>query len=159
MPLSHFGSAVAANTRVPVLNELQFSASPKIYPVFLNIKNPLEINDITSHNFENYKNLIWSLGLNKTIAEHHVTECFGDWDQQYNYADKNGKHWTRLMIECLQGYGYDYDGFVYKNRMEDSGSTSYIIFESDQVRPAIPLLNQQKNTKLYLSKTKTSPLP
>lgn len=152
-PLSHFGTVAAANMRTninPRLLGLEACAAPKTIPVYLNLKNPLEIPDLTDHDFNRYREMIWILGYNKVINEDDVIKCFGK-DSEHNYFEfETGKHWTQLMVECLKGHGYD--GFVYRNRMEDSGSTSYIIFDSTQVRPAIPLNSALPEKSYYLSK-------
>ncbi|MGM0422522.1 MAG: hypothetical protein ACQEQL_05420 [Pseudomonadota bacterium] len=57
--------------------------------------------------------------------------------------------WIDRMVRALENAGYD--GFIYENRVEDRGSTSYIPFRASQVRSLYA--SDQINVNKYLAQS------
>ena len=105
-PWTHFGTERAAKQRLKFKKH-----NGKLYSVKLNIKNPLKVTDAEASDEASLLNSI-------------VRGKYPDIDP--SAARKNG-----VISACEQA---GYDGLVYKNRMEDRGKYSWVIFSPDQVQ-------------------------
>jgi hypothetical protein len=109
-PGSHFGTTRAANQRVTFLGR----DAAYVRPVYLRIENPLRVTDQEASDEATLLNAI----------------IRGRYDEiDINTARRQG------VYRALMDHGYD--GLVYRNRMEDRGKLSWVIFHSDEVRNAI----------------------
>ena len=154
-PLSHFGTIDASNNFVgqkPITqnNIAVQNRKDNITPVYLSIKNPLEIQD----NGNESNALAIELLDQKILNFPDFTSCYDDLlgiviklnketglDIRYNTKSiLDNWEWfftlpfnkTRLTT-LLQSKGYD--GLYYLNNGEDKGSISWIIFYPSQVWP------------------------
>lgn len=112
-PFTHFGTRIAAKTRVPTTGARLISA-------YLNIKNPLRVLDVDDdHSPEHIADSIEESypGLMRDQIEEMRTLEPG---MQEEY-----------LIEILQDAGYD--GLCYFNRHEDPGSMTWMILSPDQL--------------------------
>lgn len=110
-PMTHFGTAVAANQRADFKYGVHGSRS---YPVYLNIKNPLRVTDTEASD---------EGALTNAIARGAYP------DISIGVARQKGP-----IVACeLAGY----DGLVYRNEMEHRGRRSWVIFRPEQARFAI----------------------
>ncbi len=145
--LSHFGSAKAANTFSPL-----FMHKYKQFlnlPVFLKLCNPLIIKDMIIHPYYRYKKFLRVNGEKGVFDLLKLEEVMGS--ELYNDdLDYEPSNWQASIAKAFIKLGYD--GLMYKNDHEDSGSVSYIIFDASQVRPAIPLNGILPQKSYYLSK-------
>lgn len=117
-PLTHFGTIVAANNIIDLKNIINGS---RIYPVFLNIKNPLIIKyDIFSNSTGFEDDVNYLIEYLSEIFKLNVlnTGCIND-----------NINWIINTLKNL-----DKDGIRYLNKIEDVGSHSYIITRSNQVK-------------------------
>ena len=167
-PLSHFGSDAAAHRvmyddeeklsdhdYVRKSNEMLFQsrlASRQVvrvqHPVFLNIKNPVELEDFGSHESgldfinqlfhegiisEDERMSLASERMRPSLNADHISQMQseGHFSEQDSMLDH---YWKYKVVKKLEEKGYD--GIIYKNQIEDEGSTSFIIFHPDQVMPA-----------------------
>ena len=142
-PQTHFGTAKAANDRLAQLSKLNVEQpSPHIFPVYLSIKNPIRMGDTNALMGWGH-DLAWRMRrkvrFDKAAKDALFLNDELDWgiymSQRKEAPDyKQFDHeYDKLLIRELTRLGYD--GIVYKNRLEDKGSDSYIIFRSDQVWP------------------------
>lgn len=115
-PWSHFGTATAANQRLAdrQTDYEKGAAYGHIIPVYLQITNPLRVSDQESSDEATFLNAI-------------VRRKYGGIDM--NTARRQG------VRRALTNAGYD--GLVYRNRMEDRGRNSWVVFDKSQVRSAI----------------------
>lgn len=147
MPLSHFGTSRAAGEFV---NDEKYNNN--ITPVYLSIKNPLEIKDednyacnlgfdMYSQGFITYEEMleIYDTRYNKNLNDEIQEICLKyniDLDKKrtnFSAFVKGYKINTKKFVSIFQNKGYD--GMYYKNTSEDFGSISWIIFDSKQVWP------------------------
>lgn len=95
----------------------------RIYPVFLNIRRPMEIYDSgAQHDVRAY--------LDDAVANGVLTDNESDAVRMlnnYSTTQALGK-----LVSLLEKKGYD--GFSYRNNVEDSGSTSYVTFRPEQIK-------------------------
>ncbi|MGM0422521.1 MAG: hypothetical protein ACQEQL_05415 [Pseudomonadota bacterium] len=149
-PLSHFGSASAAN----FVAEMDGDPGGRLFPVFLRMHNPLEIPDIYEHNRPQFANL-FSKRRRQNILEWKFRKIFApdEWQHCFDIdTHKDKEDWKARMIHILEAKGYD--GFVYKNDYEDQGSLSYISFRSEQIRPALSEPETYTKATQYISKAR-----
>lgn len=116
LPLSHFGTAKAANGRLSSKRNIYGASADgqHVMPVYLSIQNPLRIADAEASDE--------SVLLRASIAG------------RYPQLDRDLLR-SAGSIEAAEEAGYD--GFVYRNRMEDQGQDSWVAFRSEQVRSAL----------------------
>lgn len=116
-PLSHFGTAKAANHRLRDRYAIRgdFDSS-HIIPVYLRIENPLKVNDMEAAH---------EPALLNAIARGKYP------DIDVNTARRQG---IRRALKDAE-----YDGLVYWNRLEDRGKYSWVILNPDQVRSAFAI--------------------
>lgn len=139
-PLSHFGSAPAAQ-HIAFNFTLDGEDNGRTFPVFLSIKNPLEIPDLDIHDKEHYGKFLKDFKVTP-MAEQPLLSS-REWAYCFDYkpTHKPGvrwaddKIWVKRLVEILDSKGYD--GFVYENEHEDKGSISYIPLHAKQIRPAL----------------------
>jgi len=155
--LSHFGSSQAAQEA----GSRRCANGYITYPVFLNIRNPIRIPDTGGHSADFYKLIFeqilpeWS---GETVMDKDEIDYVFGLDTWRDYVpfsrfmfpehSTQKEKWAERMIEVLSAKGYD--GFIYDNSVEDTGSYSFIIFNSNQVRSA--LLQGVGAAPLYLAK-------
>jgi hypothetical protein len=121
-PLTHFGSRTAALERLKAKIGQSGEGAGWLYPVTLNIQNPLKIRDRKDFLHSNYKIVDMLFYTIKAIT---TQERISLMDRQCS---------SEAIVEVLRDKGYD--GMVYKNSVEDPGHLSYIIFDAAQVFPA-----------------------
>ena len=174
-PLSHFGSAQASAAIARAnFNMIDRGCPVRTYPVFLNIKNPLRVMDVDLHSLYGYKNILTLAASQTAFAKYEdkkyeeredgiyiegkrgfsycdLKKCFAETDLMPPVsAEEEKSGWQTRMIKGLQDCGYD--GFIYRNDFEDSGSTSYITFNAGQVLSAIPQRRVLPKKTYYVSK-------
>ena len=159
-PLSHFGTINASNEFVdnrysaPSMfnNWTENGWGDQIIPVYLCLKNPLEIKDgantASDLSIDLYKqNLItWEellmispklLNVIDKISEKNKKSIDFYKNNPYEVISKLGMKKigtnSKTLISIFQQKGYD--GFYYTNDIEDAGSISWIIFNANQVWP------------------------
>tara|TARA_B100000686_G_scaffold354853_1_gene467706 strand:- start:5744 stop:6343 length:600 start_codon:yes stop_codon:yes gene_type:complete len=145
-PMSHFGSARAATDITWQFNGKLYKNRrdvelPRghIMPVFVRIAKPLDMIDTGAHKPHNI-----CIGLKKCADENGWTA--GETDTLKTYGD---------IISFLKERGFD--GIRYLNTAEDIDSYSYIIFDKEQVRPAMPLIGRGLECSSYLAREITRP--
>ncbi|PLX71828.1 MAG: hypothetical protein C0602_00210 [Denitrovibrio sp.] len=119
---SHFGSQKAARDRFRRIQEIDANT----YKVFLNIKKPIEIHDDTL--LENAKDL--AMALSKSKSDKKIL-TMNQLNEIYYSSEKRAEE---ILFQALDAKGYD--GFVYKNRVEDMGSISYVPLRANQIKSA-----------------------
>lgn len=150
----HFGSLDAAERRLRDACSKKkadsFLKGSQIIPVFLSLKNPLDVPDMG--NFTIHRLLVSHQPLSSPdpltgatielvagplVKQGVITEeesidlqeqCRGIGDY-YEIGPR------KKLIDLLEKKGFD--GFKYVNQYEDKGSTSYVAFRSTQVKSAI----------------------
>ena len=115
--LSHFGSMDAAKDR---MSYKKFK-NGKIYKVKLDIKNPLVIKDFPGIHYDRL--YAFELKNKKLISQEEMEDITFTQDKI---------ELRKKLLNKLKELGID--GFVYKNRYEDKGSTSYVITSPNQVK-------------------------
>ncbi len=95
--------------------------TPQIMPVFIRLRNPLRLDDLGIWDYQSVLREARKAGVD--ITEDEYTEIF-------NLPRKRDNN--RATRELLKSKGYD--GIVYKNKVEAIGSTSYILFDPEQLR-------------------------
>lgn len=133
--LSHFGSAETSN------DIIKNSENSSIVPVYLSIKNPLEIED-----FGRNSNLlgidIWQIGKisNEELKQIYSKDTIRELSKLIKNNKlkdfieiKNAKINRSKLISILKQKGYD--GLKYKNDLEGDNEISWVIFNANQVWP------------------------
>jgi hypothetical protein len=112
-PMSHFGTAVAANQRVGYRTR-QTGGAGYVVPVYLRIENPLRVSDAEASEEPALLNAI----------------IRGKYPQlDIDTARSQGVH------RALKDAGYD--GLVYNNRVEHRGRLSWVPLDHDQIMSAV----------------------
>lgn len=94
-------------------------------PAFLNIKNPLKWDDLSQGE--------WVRALANLRRRGIINdEEFSNY-RDYKYS-KNGIERLKFMKSLFQRKKYD--GYTYINNVEDAGSVSWAVFDSDQIKSA-----------------------
>lgn len=125
---THFGSSEAAAQRGEALVSLAKDSGKEVISekVNLNIHNPLKISEDIG--FKDYETVVNYLRDKDIISDAEK----GKLDENKSFSD---------VKKMLQDKGYD--GIEYVNKVEDSGSKSYIVFDQkDIIRES--LSNEQK---------------
>ena len=105
------------------------------YNVYLNIKNPLKLDDVGS--WEQPERVV--NGIVRILGEQHEivkSANFLKVKQKMIARDPLNPLEHKDIQKVLEEFGYD--GIVYRNIHEAQGSTSYIIFRPEQVKMASP---------------------
>lgn len=143
-PLSHFGTIEASNRFVdnkPLDIEREFRINDNITPVYLSIKNPLEIKDEDNYapdlGFDMYKqgfisydelidvydNIRYGKNLNDELQKIITDKNINVSNKRPNFPlflqNAGYKLNTKKFISIFKNKGYD--GFYYKNEIEDEG--------------------------------------
>lgn len=121
-----------------------------VFPVYLNIKNPLRIKD-TGESHSEAKEVARSFIKQGILPKDYVDDAFYDrlMDNVTGpnagdvYKENNAKELSRIR-DILEGNGYD--GLVYDNEIEGGGDT-YVPFRSTQIKSAIGNIGQFDTTK------------
>lgn len=118
----HFGTKEAAEQRLP---DAEFT-----YPVYLKIENPLKLSK-DPYQFDesgDLPDMLDEMGINTDLlSEEERFEFPDDWEYGEDlYADMINYR------KATQKSGFD--GMVYVNEVESPGSTSYVAFESNQIK-------------------------
>ena len=137
-PLTHFGTFRAAYDRLLDTNTGSNTKNQKIYQVTLDIKNPVELQDIS----KNHKLSDW---ISMMKLQEYITS-----------EEAESISTPRQLIKLLINKGYD--GINYMNEWEDPGSDSYVIFKPEQVKikDVITFDQQRKITRLLKEVIKKS---
>ena len=122
-PFSHFGTQEAALSRAEYVRVTDLNQGQTIQ-VLLSIQNPLEIPDLTVHNYENYRKYLISENI------------FRESDLPKITSDTN----MLLLQKLLLKKGID--GFKYENLTEHSGSISWITLKPTQAMPLSQICKQ-----------------
>lgn len=121
-PFTHFGTEGAARERISAKEKENKDKTQELYPVKLEIKNPLRIED--------------DGGLEGPIeVSNAAMRAGGITEEQYTHIRDNSKNESmgkKLLKEALVKNGYD--GLVYKNAIEDKGTDSYINLFPEQIK-------------------------
>lgn len=143
-PLSHFGTARAANQRLnPEQGTRTVDTGARVVPVLLSIQNPLNLaRETTPNTMESWQtpaDMLDQVQLELRKAGHTdaANTVRADVDQMRNDDVIDGSDPAAVAageraIEVLESLGYD--GLVYENRVEDTGSTSFVAFRPEQVK-------------------------
>jgi len=123
-PLSHFGTEEAAER---ALESIKGYGEPRIISVELTLKNPLEVKDTVGVQ-EDVVDWIWQAEEKGIVTEKEAVVID-------DIATKTGEieEAEKAFVKLLKSKGYD--SLKYINETEDKGSVSYIIFNSEQVKP------------------------
>lgn len=125
-PWSHFGTSEAANTRASSSVFNISGQSAQVFPAYLSLQNPLRIKDNGLETPGEYAKAILRSGA---FSRRERNTILKNWDSM----DLDEKFET--LEQAVRSKGYD--GLVYTNKVEDSGSISYVVFEPrQQVRSA-----------------------
>jgi hypothetical protein len=141
---SHFGTSEAANERYEHMrdfdDEVGRSREYRIYPVYLKIENPLEMPDLVDVQMKDivdyrgsylpddaFRNLSWESIDNTDLKDYLLSKGIIDIDEYELW-------YGHEIYYVLEEKGYD--GIKYTNGIEDKGSTSWIIFNPEQVKSA-----------------------
>ncbi len=130
----HFGSVDAASDRKKHV-EAMFSRNNKgapdshTYPVFLNIRNPVSVEDYSSSNLQD---LAYELNDKEVVDSSVVSNVMGsvDADSEDYGLGRQGQ----ILKQALLGKGVD--GLRYGNVVEDKGNESWVAFNSSQIKSA-----------------------
>ena len=155
-PLTHFGTAKAANRRG--IEKRAFREASKVssstVPVFLNIKNPARIED---NGLQNTTSILTALEDAGIITEQENRDVHDKGSSAFKEAGKGARNVkeqeikeesalesskVNSLIKLLESKGFD--GIVYKNKVEDRGKDSFIIFHPEQVKS---VFNQSPTTE------------
>ena len=139
-PLSHFGTANAANDRLMISlqncddrNHAHLDGQ-HVRPVYLSIKNPYHYEDDGEDHPAAYSVIDQMRNSGEaTQDEHEHIMSF----QRRGRDVSLQQRWSQLseaFIEYMRSKGYD--GLTYNNKIEDPGSKSWAIFDPKQVWPA-----------------------
>ena len=142
-PLTHFGTLKAATARIKdqVNDFIYVKKDTMIHPVFLHITKPYEISD-SKYEVHTPLTLGSYLAFGKCdpprkdperleINNHIGVISLKDFERiEKTYID-NPKLLYALFLKIMEASGYD--GFVYRNAIEDRGSTSWVITSPSQV--------------------------
>ncbi len=112
-PFTHFGTRAAARARVP-------DKEARLVSAYLDIRNPLMVSDIDDDHSPEH--------IAEIIEEAHpglIGDCLEE------IFDLEPGQQEEFLIEVLQEAGYD--GLGYRNRHEDPGSMSWMIFSPVQI--------------------------
>ena len=123
---THFGTAEAASHRAnPDGYDLdQIDGPPRIYPVFLRITNPIWYEDDPSEDPEvGPWDALDNLMATVTIDPAEVQAIKAMW--------RTPSEQTERLAQLFERHGHD--GLAYRNRVEDAGSVSWVVFRDDQV--------------------------
>lgn len=143
-PLSHFGTARAANQRLnPEQGTRRVDDGARVVPVLLSIQNPLDLSrETTPNTMESWQTPAdmldqVQLELRKAGQTVAADAIRADVDQMRNDdvidgTDPAAVEAGERAIAVLESLGYD--GLVYENRVEDTGSTSFVAFRPEQVK-------------------------
>ena len=125
-PLTHFGTLKSALQRAGELSARKSIQATSfldivIYPVSINLKNPVRIKDGKNllHSAIKIADMLYY--TQKKITTHERDSIIS--------ASETLRNAT--LIAILKNKGYD--GMVYRNCHEDIGKDSYIIFDSSQI--------------------------
>ena len=125
----HFGTKKSAIERREQ-TDFEFEAEYNLIPVFLSIKNPIKTNKDFNWEWEGMED---NNDENFNLEEDTENDLFESYMHQkgYNIYAKNG---LKSLEELLSENAID--GVFYKNKIEDKGSISYVVTESNQIKLA-----------------------
>lgn len=129
---AHFGTAQAANDRLAGLGSLSMERKhgitppEQIYPTFLSIKNPYEMDDMIHWSPEELAGRVeYDFSANRGVNLKIKKRSFQG-GTFYTYED---------IVDALKSQGFD--GVKYKNTVEGGGEESWIAFDPAQIKSAI----------------------
>lgn len=127
-PGSHFGTRKAAEEFTRNYKG-EYWDSSNIIPVYLNIKNPVEVSDVFGVVPKKLSNELVS---KKILTEEEAKKALGTY---YPLTKEEMRAAYEGIVSALKSKGYD--GFKYTNYAEDRGSTSWVVFDPTQIKSAI----------------------
>lgn len=146
-PFTHFGTHQAAG------DIFTWHTGPgvehaRIYPAWLNLRNPLELDDRAASSVHRAVRACVSRGLVSPDVVRQVDEIYRKiiapqeelYGRPKSYAEVETAFEAQALlaeplIKALEEAGYD--GIYYINAKEDRGSISYVIFHPEQVQSAL----------------------
>jgi hypothetical protein len=123
----HFGTKKAGIERREA-TDVDFENNYTLIPVHLKIERPLILNQDFNWEWENM-DLVGDDFDIKTDTENSLFESYMH-RNGYNIFDANGG--LKTLEELLSENNYD--GIFYKNKIEDKGSTSYLVVNPSQIK-------------------------
>lgn len=141
----HFGTQKSSNDRYNTVRSLPFQLEQgSIFPVYLRIENPIVTKDLVTD---------WD------IAERYITGIVKPTKLKKEVLEEMK---VLINIQSLRKFFIDkgFDGIIYKNKYEDKGSWSYIVFSPNQIKSAISNNGNYdlNNPNINESETHTFPL-
>lgn len=138
-PLTHFGTLRAANSRINHQYRQHYDSA--MYPVYLAIKHPLQLVDKRGVQHDVYRLSDYLAfgtfgdfgGSAEKRNARYGTITLDDYEMIRQTEQRDHNAGIPLLIKYATAKGID--GFVYRNAVEDRGSTSWVIFRPDQVWP------------------------
>lgn len=127
----HFGDKLAADDRVNGI------ADNRIYAANLRISNPIRLIDPDELGYGKWGVDTVAAGLNRAGIETDRNQLRDDFHEfvydrnETDISDYGNKLWNEFVINYISDLGYD--GVVYKNVTEGTGSDSYIVFNKKQI--------------------------
>lgn len=143
----HFGTKAAAESRIAFLREENPSAKCRILTCELTLENPLRVEDIFGHTYGwLFEALEREIGRARTPAAplrrkyEMLSRRWMNADDNPRFAKNPSLYFAfnqKLNVELrrlFQKLGYD--GFVYRNELEDgeAAADSYCVFDAKQVK-------------------------
>lgn len=135
----HFGTIEHAECR---LNSSDTYENARIIPVFLNIQNPLEVEDVFGTPYVFFRKMCnddcyEGYGILSDKEEEYIWLKYGDDFEKTDYWHTlNDTEFYKDMMNFISSKGYD--GFKYLNDVEknDSGNYEYswVVFNPEQIR-------------------------
>ena len=123
---THFGTYNASNSILGGYNNDNIgNKNLRIYPVFLSIKNPFWFKD-------NDDTGVYDVMISMQFAGFFKKRDIDSVKIHRKWRTPEGKKkLNSMIIKILSAAGYD--GLVYENSVEDKGSTSWVVFNSNQI--------------------------
>jgi hypothetical protein len=135
----HFGTIEHAECRLNSSDDYEYS---RLIPVFLNIKNPLEVEDIFGTPYTFFRKMCnddcyEGYGILTDEEEKYIWLKYGDDFEQTDYWHTlNDAEFYKDMLNFITSKGYD--GFKYLNDVEKDGSSNYeyswVVFNPEQIK-------------------------
>jgi len=126
----HFGTLKAAKERLATIKEQRKTITENIYPVVLDIKTPIKTDADFDWELETAGEQPDPYELIKTVG------YLDNWLYENGYLPKEESDVFGLPDKSIPekvALWKNHDSYIYKNFVEDKGSTSYNVFEPEQI--------------------------
>lgn len=128
-PGTHFGTLLAAQEFTTNVAGDAAAPGANIRPVWLNIKNPLQVSDVFGRG---PVTLMENLHLRGIVSAEEVRAIKEMTQEDFLVPDLYATpEQMKAVVDLVKSKGYD--GFKYVNQAEDVGSTSWVVFSPDQI--------------------------